>query len=378
MKRVLVLLFVLTAFAAAWTLSGGAKVVDETLSVEFATDTLGDTAAVLMFAPSAGIDSFLYKDTLFVNGLESTVVAASWTSPLQKRRVLVGLDTSINYVCTLDLGTHKYGFIYDPSGNDDTTVALLIDNLVDSFNNVAGMKDTVAAQDSISYVLLVGKKAQIQLEGDARWIGIFGDSLTEGESTFTTVAMVCDSMAAAINASDSAAKYGTGSNSGDTGFLYTSDDQGLDFFAALADTATDTSRVQANVTSVSAITDTFSVAEFNVGLADEMFRASGVVGWIILYPCSDTNQGFGDSDSGYIWLYSIEKVDSNLVYYILDQDSCNSLPCSCRVDIIDAAANDSLFHHSMGIGYRVMDTLTDTIINASYRMSVDFIITDGF
>lgn len=295
-------------------------------------------------------------------------------------------DSTTYYVIRMALANHTSdhptSIVVDTAQDTTTsTAAVTLANVVDTLAKLieaeTNLTDSVAAEDSSTYVKINSLFGSETFGG--RWDMVITDSSldTASHASANTVAMTTDSMVAAVNGLDSA-HYFTAANSGDTAYTVTSDDPGLTFWLAAKDTAQDTATSQGNTITVSAITDTFSLAEFNVGLCDETFRATGVVGWIILHPCADTNQGFGDSDSAKIWLYSIEKVDSNLVYTVLDEDSCNSLPCSCRVDVIDAAANDSLFHHSMGIGYRIMDTLTDTIIDADYRLSVDLIITDGF
>jgi len=479
MKRMLFVLCLL-AFAVAYAMGGGARVVDKTLYAEFATDTTGDTARVYFVGTYAAHDSFDYYDSIAFQadtskwdtahwfaplfsmiltptggayGYDSIVyncslafpggetLGVAYTSPEWTFKITPGTDlSSYTQICSLTFASgstyvadwtedadptaaeqcdsavaaiNALAFILPDSvrAEDSTTyfvirpavamhscnipTSIAIDSSLDTTTSTAAvtlanvcdtlaklieaetnLTDSVSATDSSTYVKITSLFGSETFGG--RWSLVMTDSSLDSAShaSANTVAMTTDSMVAAINGLDSA-KYFTAVNSGDTAYIVTADDIGLTFWLAAKDTAQDTSTTQGNVTSVSSVTDTFTLAEFGPSLLAQDFRGMGVQGWIILNPCADTNQGFGGSDSAKIWLFTVEKADSNLIWTILEQDSCNSLPCSCRVDLPVAAANDTIFDRNLGIGYHIMDTLTDTVINAQYRLSVDLIITDG-
>lgn len=401
MKRIVLLSTWLLAFVAAVVFGNGARTVDKTLYAEFATTTAGDTAQVSKITPILAIMGFEYKDSIsYWNPADSTDTTAhsqiSWTAPMQAMILTIAdltadegaVDSTVlgTISCSAQFVAETLGFDFDVSECADSSLATLIDSLVDIFNKVTDLTDSIDAQDSGAYIKLVSLESEGVNQG-AWSISLFSSAGAPTDSCDTvtganmvTIAMVCDSMVAAANASDTFPDYMTAYDSA-TFYIIQSDDAGLLFYYTFynhADTHGTLTASQANVTSFSFITDTFSVAEFGPLLATEVFRGSGIMGWIILHPSEDTEQGFGESDSAKIWLYSIDRADSNLIYSVLDEDSCDALPCSCRVDIIHAAANDTIFGYQLGLGYRVRDSVSDTVINALYRMSVDLIITDGF
>jgi hypothetical protein len=83
------------------------------------------------------------------------------------------------------------------------TVASIIDSLVAIINAKTGLKDSVLAQDSGTYIKLISKNG-----GDvmARWTQIVNDSTLDTliHPGVSTVAMACDSLTAKINASAAA------------------------------------------------------------------------------------------------------------------------------------------------------------------------------
>lgn len=476
MKRMLFALCLL-AFAVAYVMGGGARVVDKTLYAEFATDTLGDTSTSIHLTPTSALDSFIYKDTFVVGPAYAESVVINWVSPLFMMTLTpqstYGYDSMVYYDTIIFPSTARLGVSYTSpeytykvtprahntyqyvdsiifaadtyvatyTSDGSATVAEITSNMKDSINATTNLSDSVRAEDSTTYYVIrpIGPShtfnrpdaistdtAQTGAVSTATTLANVCDTLTKlinAETNLTdsitaqdsgtyvklisnfgsdkfggrwthvctdstldtaihagvnTTAMTCDSMAAKVNAEDTLSKYSTGANSGDTGWTVTSDDRGLDIKLFLADTATDTTRTQANVTSVSAITDTFSLAKFLIPLVGEGFRGSGLYGDIILQPASDTVWGFGASDSGYLWLLTGRIVDTGIVYVVLAKDSANSLPCTLHVAKIHAAANDTIFHNFLGLAWRVRDTLTDTVINAQYPVSVDLIVTDGY
>jgi hypothetical protein len=324
----------------------------------------------------------VYLCTLVTGYSASDSGVIKWTSPVTTRRFSVDLDatvpdTAINYVCTVDLGTNKYGFIYDPSDGDDSTLALLLDNLVDSFNNVAGMKDTIAAEDSATYIKLVGEIAQIGLEGDARWTLVLGDSITESDSSFTTVAMACDSMVAYANADDTASVYITGYDS-TTFWIIQSDKKGLAVSAFLGDTTQDTARSQSNVTSRSVYHDTIFLSQ-NILNGQQAKGINGV--FILDSSLTTTSQGIGLNDSCQL-VFAVGRQRSSasgVIFELFELDSATAtdLPCSLRVSRDPAAAGaDTLFKEYSFLVVYVSDTSTDTNATIYYRLWQDYILLD--
>jgi hypothetical protein len=147
-------------------------------------------------------DSAIFEDTIIF--ASTSRLGVRWVSPLQVGRINVTspIDTTTVYTCSLDMGTNVYGFTYDPPSTD-TTLATFIDSLVDSINAVAGMTDSVLAEDSTANgnIKVIGKFATDNLEGGARWqLRVTGSEIAIGDSTITTVAMWADSIAALIEA----------------------------------------------------------------------------------------------------------------------------------------------------------------------------------
>lgn len=358
--------YVFLLLIGLFVLAYGARVSHKTETAYLTIDTSGDTAQVVKVHLFTARDSFTYIDTI-----NDSVLA--WTSPLQVRRITFGTingvpDTSTDFACTLDCGTNKYGFVYDPSDLDDSTAALLIDNLVDSFNNVAGMSDTVVAQDSVSYIKLVSKFSMDELEGDARWTLVLGDSLAESDSTFTTIDMVCDSMSATINANATVAAVVTGTNSGDSVYTVTSDDVGLAFTIIIGDTAQDTSLTQANVTSRSTYQETLAVANlivYDMDVAAMQFNAK--------LDTSDTvYQGVGLSDTAILSLYTSRVHAGNRKYKLITADTADALPCSLYHEITGTALIDTVLWDALYLVYWIGDTASDSHFVATYPLYIDY------
>lgn len=305
-----------------------------------------DTASSIMFIPSTGLDSFLYHDSIRFPSDTTLWDTLSWTSPPQQMKITVGWDTAITYVCSLDLGTNIYGFEYDPSGLDDTTVALIIDNLVDSFNNVAGMKDTVLAEDSVSYIKLVSEIAQIQLEGDARWTAKVGDSLDTAAIWVTSVADVCDSMPVYINGLDSARFWSATDN--DTSYTITGNknNAGIFIFAVYTDTAQDTVYMADSVSSWSTDSGTVSL--------DNVRGFKHIDGRIIIGVSPSDWAGLGNDDSAIVTLYSVGPTGR----YIITVDTCAQVPCTCDV-MLHSNVGDTTLRRQIEFHWYVDDSVTD-------------------
>lgn len=334
--------------------------LSEKKQVSFALTDAGDTALSVMFIPSTGLDSFLYHDSIRFPSDTSLYDTVSWVSPSQKMQITIALDgvvpdTSITYSCSLDLGTNITGFEYDPSGLDDTTVALLIDNLVDSLNNVTTIKDTILAQDSVTYIKIISKIAQIGLEGDARWTMKVGDSLDTVSTWVTTIANVCSAMTALVNGLDSARFWDAVDN--DTSYTITGNknNDGIHIFAVYTDTAQDTVYLADSVSSRSSDSGT-------VGISN-VYGFRTLVGKIILDPEMSVYAGLGNDDSGIVQLYTVEGNERT----ILQADTFATLPGTTRVRISEAVG-DTVLLNRIEVWWYVDDSCSDTVLTIQYPL----------
>jgi len=316
-------------------------------NLAFSITDEGDTSTSIMFIPSTGLDSFLYHDSIRFPSDTTLWDTFSWTAPPQQMKITVGWDTSITYSCSLDFGTNITGFEYDPSGLDDTTIALIIDNLVDSFNNVTTIKDTVLAEDSVSYIKLVSKIAQIGLEGDARWTAKVGDSLDSATIWVTSVADVCDSMVVYINALDSSRFWSATDN--DTSYTITGNknNAGIFIFAVYTDTAQDTVYMADSVSSRSSDSATFSL--------DRVRGFKHIDGRIILGASPSAWAGLGNDDSAIVTVYSVGPTGR----YIITVDTCAQVPCTCDV-MLHSNVGDTTLRRQIEFHWYVDDSVTDT------------------
>jgi len=337
----------------------------------------GDTALVMKLNKFTAIDSFVYSLDLegYGSGLGADS-AVAWVSPLQVMRINVAsvVDTALTY--SIDIAYQAgadgdtVGFDYDIAGIDDT-LANLIAELVDSINNVSGFGDSVVAVDSGTYIKVTSLFKQERMLNDARWTLILGDSLSKGDSTVTTLAMVCDSLAAAFNGTDSVSGVVTAANGGDSIILVTSDKKGVTFTLDVADSSLDTATVTANATSRSTHTDTIPNI---VGLHGGQGHAGGLYGTIILKASTDTGDGgIGKDDSAIVWLYTVFRDQStNGQYFLLDSAIMSALPGSLHVAIPrDSAGVDTLFKDVISIVYYIGDSTSDTTFWPSYDMQID-------
>ena len=376
MIRKFVLLFVL---ALAVTAFAGGKVFNLVFNQygpqkpALSVVTTVDTAEVVDVSVD-GIDSFLYHCSLTYNASLANWDTLSWVSHPTIRRFGIDADTdvpdtTITYSIDFDFGTNTVGFDADyDDGDAIITIAGLIDALVDSINNITTIKDTVQAEDSVTYILLRSLIAQEGLEGDARWVLVLGDSTTEMDSTFTTAAMAIDSLCALINADDSMSAHIT-ANDSTTKYTVISDDVGLDIKFCPTDTSQDTTYVQLNVASANNVTDTIYLPP--IMYSD--LSADAFYGRFILEPSVDTAQGIGDSDSGYLILYTMFANELKEIA----RDSAASLPCTLRVAIgTDTTGGgvdpDTLFNYGLAIVYAIMDTASDTTVTVYYELTADY------
>ena len=236
------------------------------------------------------------------------------------------------------------------------TVAALIDTLVALINGKAGLTDSVTAEDSVTYIKLVSNFSQVSL-GDERWTMIMvvaggaGTLDSAAHVSLPTVAMVCDSMVAAINASDSGA-YFTAADA-TTNYTVTSDKKGLTFHIAPTDTVQDddSATTQENVMSWSSDSATVKVCK-TAGFLH-------VDGFFILEPPSPGQHGGLDSaDSAILTLYTTKALGRKAIA----RDTCASPPCTLDfiIPYVNIAGSDSVLYHDLEIHLWVSDSTSDT------------------
>jgi hypothetical protein len=314
MKRRYLMLAVLLIPLIVW--AGIGRQWNDRVLVAHTIDQTGDTAVVVKFNQFTARDGYTYLDSIRCS---STKRAVSWTAPMQVRRVTVAATPDTTKVDTLhaDLGTNKTGVVWTVP-NIALTRAAYIDSMVARFNAVTTLADTIVAQDSVTYIKLVGLIAMDALEGDARWtIDITNaGNMAEGDSTFTTVKMVCDSMVATVNALTTVNDSVTAAVDGDTVYTITADRAGwaMVFKVGPADTTQDTVHV------TNAGTASFSVDTTDVSLPIRMWENSFkcLYGNIVLRASTTTTKGYGTHDSAVIRLYKTDNVTGTNIVVAAD------------------------------------------------------------
>lgn len=377
--RMMVLCFLAVA---VYVVVFAGDVVHKTRVVDLNITTAGDTAQVLLIEPTA-FDSFLYVDSFSYQPGTTKHVTVSWRSGVQEMVFTPTLDVATTYACSIGFAADTLGFELDPVDIEITTLELLVDTMVYLFNNTTTLKDSILAEDSVTYIKLKSKFGQGTLT--ARWKVEFGT--TGGAGTIdtaagielTTVAMVVDSLVAIINAEDSLKVYMTATNSGDTGVLITSTDPGVLFFGAVfgstdatptADSLQDTTTTQVNVASRSVATDTFQIQGAPLFIRDQEYNS--LTAMFILDTPATASQGINGGDSGYIWLYTV----FNGVHFLLDSALTDDMPCTLRVALEHTAGIDTLFKEYLSLGYRISDSASDTTARFDVNLHMDLILRE--
>lgn len=351
-----------------------ARLEHTTYTAYLKVDTSGDTAQVCSLLITDALDSFVYLDTFVVSFALADSVPVKWVSPLQSITITPGVKNSHAYGCTLILvdptpDESLYFAWTSPASN--TTIDTVLDSLVDYFNNTTDLEDSVLATEDGSTVTITLKFSETTLGTRVKWA--WGDSLKDTASVETDVEMVCDSLVAAINDSSTIAVVATAYDSTDH-FIVQSDYGGLPFLVYLGDADTDTTTTQVNVTDYATYQDTIKVVQ----MVWHNFEVSGIDFWAILDSSITTdNQGFGLSDSGYIWIYSVRNVRGNEQLTLIDSAVRNALPCSLHImitakDTTDSGLDpDSIWREYWSLVYRITDTVSDTVMSPAYVIWVD-------
>lgn len=379
--------------------AGGSRSISVVKTAWFTTSTAGDTAQVSKITPILAIMGFEYKDSIsYWNPADSTDTTAhsqiSWTSPMQSMILTIGpitatptlIDTTILLTvgCTaVFAGADELGVEYDTETGADATLATALDSIVDIWNKATNLSDSIEAQDSGTYIKLVSLIGEGTQEGP--WtLQLSTDSLdSAGTPDSVTIAMVCDSMVATANASDTIVDYMTAVDS-TTFYIIQSDDAGLLFYYTFynhADTHGTLTASQANVTSSSDLTDT--LLYYPIWLADDNFRALGIHGDIVIdtsiTDSANAILGLGLADSASLWVRSYR--DSGGVRTYRDLDSVHGslsdgLPVTLHISRIPAWANDTVFFDGLVISWYISDTLSDTVVTREYPIYIDLKLTE--
>jgi hypothetical protein len=239
------------------------------------------------------------------------------------------------------------------------TVEALIDTLVALINGKAGLTDSVTAEDSVTYIKLVSNFG-VETFGE-RWTMIMvtaggaGALDSAAHVSLPTVAMVCDSMVAAINASDSNAFFTAYDST--TKYIVQSDKKGLTFHIAPTDTVQDDDSATTQENIMSSSSDSGTVGISNV------YGYRTLVGKIILSSAVSTYAGLGGDDSGIVQLYSVEGNERT----ILQGDTCASLPCTSRIRIPQATGDTTLLD-KIEVWWYVNDSCSDTVLAIDYPL----------
>jgi hypothetical protein len=254
------------------------------------------------------------------------------------------------------------------------TLAALIDTLVDMINLKAVLTDSVTAEDSVTYIKLVSNFSGGQFAG--RWsiimvtTGGTGTLDSAAHVSQATVAMVCDTMVALINADAGLDSHMTASDSG-TYYMVTADKKGVLFFGAVfggtgasltADSLQDTAHTQANVTSYSTDSGTVGICPVSGYL-----HASGHI--ILRDGQTGQHPALGNVDSAEVHLYTYKS------YYRkkLDSVKCAQVPCTLDFTIpyVNIAGADSTMYRTLDAFWWVTDSSSDSTKTITYPLSWD-------
>ncbi|MFA5382358.1 MAG: hypothetical protein WC356_04270 [Candidatus Micrarchaeia archaeon] len=380
----LTLLFGL-ALAVGLAFGSGSRSIHETKEVMVYVNDAADTAQVYLFTPLFALDSYVYACSILTttSPVDSQgIVYTTWAQKMKLSLKVTTIDTTRNYICSVATATTNYGIVWNPP-ETVWTAARAYDTLVYLINNKAGLKDSVKAEDSTTYIMLRSKVKQVPTMGGTRFT-VWGDADTmrfDTASHNASIADICDGLAAAGNAvTDLLAQYTIVSE--DTTVRITAKKKGLPFvwknpaagIVCPVDTL-DTTVVQANVAGKTIAYDTIDLIQL---ITDER-RIGGLYADIILHNTTDTGDGGGGaSDSGFLYLLTARVVDTGVIYTVFKEDSCEVLPCTLHYALAYAAANDTIFKPILSLMWGVSDTVSDTTPGypAYYDISIDITVLD--
>ena len=141
------------------------EIIDHAYTYTNAVVTTGDGAQVVKLHAYEPQDGFIYTCSVYyATAFTGGDSVFAWTAPLQRMRLLVegtDVDTTQTLKCSISFDATVLGF--DLAIEDDardTGVAVLVDTLVYLFNATAGLTDSVTAEDSVSYIVLVANHGE--------------------------------------------------------------------------------------------------------------------------------------------------------------------------------------------------------------------------
>lgn len=367
MRRLILLLVIVSVPFLVVAQQEGRHLEGTTPVTHTISDAL-DTAQVMQVTPTTALDSFTYACTLKTSEDDSGFV--DWDSPLQKMILTLGEVTAgVNHLDTATIGvvgctvvfasTDELGIEYDLSTGADANRTTAVDSIVDIWNNATNLKDSIEAQDSASYIKLVSKYSQLTFGG--RWTmqlasgaGAPTDSL-DTTSYITTIEMVCDSLVSLINADDTLSSVMTATDSTDS-IIFTSDQPGLAYTWIGADSTMDgsgdTATITGNATGWSTGSDSIGWFSMTAPVTFNALQAR-----IILSASSSTSGGYGETDSGFLYLYG----EGAGKYNTLEVDSCDALPCTLFVNLPDTGLYaDTMYRDMIRMGWKVTDTVSNS------------------
>ena len=369
MLKRLLFVFLLAVLATVVFADGEYLPVVGSKDLAFAITDAGDSTMITKYTPVA-FDSFTYSDSFSYEADTSAHQTISWTSPVQTMIITPTVDVATTYSCSLDFNAGATVGVEKDYASGVATVAALIDTLVDMINKKAVLTDSVTAEDSVTYIKLVSNFSGGQFGG--RWSMIMvvaggaGTLDSAAHASQATVAMICDTMVALINADAGLDSHMTASDSA-TYYMVTADKAGVLFFGAVfggtgasltADSLQDTVHTRANYTSSSSQTDTTSLTDIR--------GFDHIDGQIILRNSYSGYAGQGNEDSAIVTLYSVGP-DARVIIAV---DTCGSPPCTLDV-MLHSNVGDTALRRQIEIGTFINDTVSDTSLTIYYRMLWD-------
>lgn len=361
----------------------GAIARHRTIKITLPIVTTGDTARVVKITPILAVMGFTYSDSVDYQADTGAHQTLEWISPQQIMIWTPVADTQGTYKCSVVFQAQTLGF--DLVLNEkDTTLATLIDTLVYLFNNTTNLKDTVLAEDSVTYLKLISKIGEGVLKGP--WTTVFvitGGSAamdTASAADSVTIAMVCDSMVA-VHIDDAGVDSFMTAYDSSTFYIIQSDDPGVLFHDTNlnhADTHGTWAESQANVTSWSGIGDTVDLERLITdGLYPEINYGGIKLRCYVDSVYNVSVQGVGLADSFYIKLLSGFSVSTDLgaeawEFRVLANDSFSELPDSLHYALTDASGTDTVMGEILRLVYRVSDSASDSTMSVNHRLYIDY------
>ena len=357
MRRLLVL--IVLGLVVTATLFAGAYKTSKTYTVSLDVTSAGDATEIIALTADSVSDSLTYTCTLAVLAMTDSIEAV-WLSPLMVAYITPSdVDTTATYACSvLYTSTDIAGFEY--AVPEDTVMANMIDDLVDSFEVLAAITDSITIDDSGSYIKLTADFGTETHGG--RWLVHYTGDFDTTYSR-TTVAMFCDSMLAEINAEDTM-DYLLAVDSTDSIYI-TATQPGLLFDIHHDGGLFGSDTTTANSTSYSTIQDTFNIGTFS----HHDMGATSIVGRFVLAASASTAHGLGLSDSGIVRIHT----DLAGTYHLLACDTATSLPVTLYYSI---AAADTTLKDGIWLEYRIADTTSDTSYAPEYTITVDYLLKE--